>query len=69
MQNGYANVGGGMNPMQAPMYAQPMQPVQPISNNTFEPDDPIPDTPADDTDRKHRPRFVDYFMKRNSDNK
>ena len=74
MQNGYANFGGGMNSMQTPTYAQPMQPapmqpVQPIPNATFEPDDPNPDTPTEDTDRKHRPRFVDYFMKRNSDNK
>ncbi|MBQ8229451.1 MAG: cell division protein FtsZ [Clostridia bacterium] len=53
---------------QAPVQTYP--PVQPV-NNSFEPDDPIPDT--NDTepapDRKHRPRFVDFFMKKNSDNK
>ena len=48
----------------------PQQPVQPVSNS-FEPDDPIPDTNEQETapDRKHRPRFVDFFMKKNSDNK
>ena len=41
-------------------YAQPM-------NTAFEPDDPIPESNADETaDRKHRPRFVDFFMKKNS---
>ncbi len=32
----------------------------------FEPDDPIPDQ-SETTDRKHRPRFVDFFMKKNSE--
>ncbi len=56
----------------APAYPQPTQPVAPVNaNGAFEPDDPIPDATEDkeNTDRKHRPRFVDYFMRRNSDNK
>ena len=56
-QNGYA-----------PNYAQPMP--APVSNTAFEPDDPIPEQkPEEPTDRKHRPRFVDFFMKRNNDGK
>ena len=59
-------------PMTPPPYEQtPAEsypiPPQPMS---FEPDDPIPDvaTPRSDaTDRKHRPRFVDFFMKKNAD--
>ena len=65
----------------APAYAQPMQPVQPIQPiqpdqpqaAPFEPDDPIPETSSQEpeqlTDRKHRPRFVDFFMKKNSEDK
>ena len=74
---------GDMQPQtpsyQANTYAQPAQPapvqnVQPVqlvqSVQSFEPDDPIPDVKKDETvDRKHRPRFVDFFMKRNSDDK
>lgn len=65
MQNGYAPA--------YPQQPQPVAPVQP-ANVAFEPDDPIPDTSvnqteAQPTDRKHRPRFVDYFMKRNSEDK
>ena len=44
----------------------------PGNGRNFEPDDPIPDvsqTAAQDVDRKHRPKFVDYFIKKNSDNK
>ena len=56
-QNGYA-----------PNYAQPMP--APVSNTAFEPDDPIPEQKQEEpTDRKHRPRFVDFFMKRNNDGK
>ena len=51
--------------------AQPMQPVQPSA--PFEPDDPIPDETngkeEETVDRKHRPRFVDFFMKRNNNDK
>ena len=32
---------------------------------TFEPDDPIPEVSAD---KKHRPHFVDFFMRKNGDN-
>ena len=65
---------GDMQP-QTPNYQQvaleqPAQPVQAQPVQSFEPDDPIPDTKKDETvDRKHRPRFVDFFMKRNSDDK
>ncbi len=49
-------------------YAQPVQPT------AFEPDDEIPEPQemnkvAENTDRKHRPRFVDFFMKKNSEDK
>ena len=37
--------------------------VKPMEN--FEPDDPIPEGTAD---RKHRPHFVDFFMRKNGDN-
>lgn len=56
-------------------YAYPAQaaytPTQPVA---FEPDDEIPEpseqsAPTDNTDRKHRPRFVDFFMKKNSEDK
>lgn len=77
----YANQPYGMpqpQPMQgqggyAPMYTQPAQPVNPApAMGAFEPGDPIPEMPneqaqTDNADRKHRPRFVDYFMKKNSD--
>ena len=54
-------------PAYAPTYAQPM-PAQP--QETFEPEDPIPDTPTEEpVDRKHRPRFVDYFIKKNNTDK
>ncbi len=62
-------------PMQsAPVYAQPLPTVQspaPVQNGAFEPDDPIPDVneEKEKTDRKHRPRFVDFFMKKNSEDK
>ncbi|MBQ8291665.1 MAG: cell division protein FtsZ [Clostridia bacterium] len=53
----------------APQYAQP-QTVAPIPpNETFEPDDPMPEPKTEEKDRKHRPRFVDYFMKKNNDDK
>ncbi len=49
-------------------YSQPAagnMPYQvPLSPTAFEPDDPIPDK-EQEPDRKHRPRFVDFFMKKN----
>lgn len=49
-----------------PSYVQPAQPIA----GTFEPDDPIPDTQTQQLpDRKHRPKFVDFFMKKNSQDK
>ena len=68
---------------QANEYMSNVQPIQPIPNgyaqpngypqqpNTFfEPNDPIPDARQEETpDRKHRPKFVDFFMKKNSDDK
>ena len=67
-------------PPYAPAYPQPVQPMpqkvaQPaqMPNAPFEPDDPIPEPTANQTeetvDRKHRPRFVDFFMKRNNGDK
>ena len=45
----------------------------PSSAESFEPDDPIPEMNSESaeptTDRKHRPRFVDFFMRKNNDNK
>ncbi len=59
-----------MQPM--PTYPQQSSMVEQTPTPAFEPDDPIVETPvqtpeAEKTDRKHRPRFVDYFMKKNSD--
>jgi cell division protein FtsZ len=51
---------------------QPVQPMQaqPISVAPFEPDDPIPDSKTEETQaKKSRPRFVDFFMKKNSTDK
>ena len=42
----------------------PVQPAEP-----FEPDDPIPEPEEVKKETKHRPRFVDFFMKRNSGDK
>ncbi len=49
------NYGGYQQPAPAPMAQTPV---------SFEPDDPIPDKP-ETPDRKHRPKFVDFFMKKN----
>ena len=39
-------------------------------SGAFEPNDPIPDSNAEEAvDRKHRPRFVDFFMRKNSEDK
>ncbi len=45
--------------------AQPMQPRSaPVAPQpSFEPDDPLPEV-TQETDRKHRPRFVDFFIKK-----
>ncbi len=55
-------------------YPAPAQPApQPQNIGPFEPDDPIPEPVApaetENGDRKRRPKFVDFFMKRNSDDK
>ncbi len=50
-------------PYQAPYQSAPM--ATPMQPTAFEPDDPIPEK-GDNVDRKHRPRFVDFFMKKNS---
>jgi hypothetical protein len=62
---------------QANEYMSNVQLIQPIPNTysqsagaTFEPDDPIPDANQEGApDRKHRPKFVDFFMKKNSEDK
>ena len=52
-------------------YPAPAQ--QPSANEPFEPDDPIPQpisiSETEETEKKRRPKFVDFFMKKNSDNK
>ena len=48
------------NPPQSPMAGV----AQPVSS--FEPDDPIPDGSGEPVDRKHRPRFVDFFIRKNN---
>ena len=68
-----------VQPMQqnsfAPMYAQqpvqPMPPVQPTAAEpqSFEPDDPIPNAEEEKTEKKRRPRFVDFFIKKNKQDK
>ncbi len=50
-------------------YAQPQQPAPMQPAAPFEPDDPIPDALATETEKRRRPRFVDYFIKKNGDNK
>ncbi len=73
MQNGYAPM---ENPAQRPMqngYAPMENPqvVEPVKPTPFEPNDPIPDsaTLTGKTDTKHRPRFVDFFIKKNGEEK
>ncbi len=48
---------------ESPVTAVPT--ATPAQGTTFEPDDPIPEK-EEKVDRKHRPRFVDFFMKRNT---
>ncbi len=50
---------------QAQQPAPPTQSAQAPQSTAFEPDDPIPDG-GETTDRRHRPRFVDFFMRRNN---
>ncbi len=52
-------------PLSTPSY-QAMPTVELATAAAFEPDDPIPDKQPDSVDRKHRPRFVDFFMKKNA---
>ena len=61
IQNAYPNG----NVEGRPSYVQPAQPVV----GAFEPDDPIPDNTEQNNDRKHRPKFVDFFMRKNSEDK
>ncbi len=56
---GYPAYGQGSQMAQNPAYRQNI-------NGAFEPEDPIPDENGTE-DRKHRPRFVDFFMRKNSD--
>lgn len=72
-----------VQPMQqgafTPMYAQqPIQPAQPMQApvqptaaepQAFEPDDPIPNAEEEKTEKKRRPRFVDFFIKKNKQDK
>ncbi len=62
----YAQPMQSLNYGQTP-YAQPIQPTAGPVNPVFEPDDPIPEAKTESEekpDRKHRPRFVDFFMKK-----
>ena len=60
----------GFAPMQSVPPVQQVQPLQPVGATSFEPDDPIPDAGADGTaEKKRRPRFVDFFMKKNTEEK
>ena len=56
-ENGVANLQNPTAQASQSAYAQPVAP--------FQPDDPLPE--AEKVDRKHRPRFVDFFMKKNSE--
>ena len=58
----------GYYPPAQPAAAPAPAPVN-EQNGTFEPDDPIPTAQAKEepVDRKHRPRFVDFFIKKNKD--
>ncbi len=67
----YAPVQGQMGYAPYPAPVQPAPQPQPVG--PFEPDDPIPEpvapAEAESVDRKRRPKFVDFFMKKNSDDK
>jgi hypothetical protein len=55
-------------PTQEPAQTPVEQLASPAPNTAFDPEDPIPE-PVETEDKKHRPRFVDFFMKRNSEDK
>ena len=57
------------NNHEAAPFTQPAYVSEPATV-AFEPDDPIPDNDKEENvDRKHRPRFVDFFMRKNSEDK
>ncbi len=58
-------------PTYPPMQQQTQQPTSIPVADPFEPDDPIPETTSktETVEKKRRPKFVDFFMKKNSDNK
>ena len=61
--------GYGYEPQPNAAYQQPTAPVQPTQPQTdFEPDDPIPETAeqSQETAKRRRPKFVDYFIKKDS---
>ena len=61
------NETGEFTPMQSIPPVQQVQPLQPVGATSFEPDDPIPSGNSEDqTEKKRRPRFVDFFMKKNN---
>ena len=37
-----------------------------IPQDNFEPDDPIPETVASAPEKRRRPKFVDYFIKKDN---
>ena len=61
---GYPPYQQPMQPAYAPQTEQPM-PQQPVA--PFEPDDPIVGETPTETEKRRRPRFVDYFIKKNGD--
>ena len=65
--NGYMQQG---QPTYQPIQ-QAQQPMPAPVVESFEPDDPIPETKqtVETVEKKRRPKFVDFFMKRNSDDK
>ncbi len=62
------NIPSAEYPQQMPANGYPQS-----QGSSFEPNDPIPDVSTNPTpstpDKKHRPRFVDFFMKKNADDK
>lgn len=70
-QQGFPAYGQPQAPSAYTPPAQPMNPVPPVqplsSAEPFEPDDLIPNTEKDTEEKRRRPRFVDFFMRRNKD--